>query len=1042
MLKKLFSIFAALTLGAGLWAGNTITYTATSKLSETTDKYKAGIYTGAFTVSISAHTFSNGTGTITFSGDITTIGEYAFGYSTALTSLTIPDGVTSIGTYAFRQCTGCTSITIPESVTSIETNAFCSCTGLTSLTIPDGVTSIGKDAFKDVKNIIYHGSATGSPWGAKAVNGYVEGDFIYTDNTKTTLFLYIGKGGDVNIPETVTSIKENAFYSSQVTSVTIPTSVTLIEANAFLNCTKLTSINVDAGNTHYISTDGVLFNYAKDTLIQYPRGNNRTSYTIPTGVTTIGYNAFRQCTNLTSITIPDGITEIGERAFMDCSSLTSVTIPNSVTTIGQYAFYQCFNSTSITFGNNSQLTTIGNYAFWHCSKLDSITIPKSVTTIGNDAFAFCSALDSVMFGNNSQLTTIENYAFSNCTTLTSITIPASVTSIGSSAFRSSTLLTDMYLVGENVANPTITNNPFDSPAGAKLHVQSQAVADAITSTTTPNNWNSFICSEQEPEAGKFILVVDAKQPIKPVQPAEHGTPQEWKLTDTWEGETVPTKDDDVVIEDNYIVVGGGSSDPTNAEALNITISTTSSIRVKTGSSLVIGNLTIDESKEGTAQVIVESGGKLNVGSIEDASDLNIVLEDDGEHGTGVLLFDPETPMEETPVQATVELRLPHAHYGENLYHYSYIGIPLKLNAGDFTQSNWERTPIENEEPILTAFRQWNESLGWEDASISNLVPFKGFAITNQSTHGVKYRFKGNLVGNADQELHFNKNGYNFFANSYTAPIDIETLLTSLVESDKVNATIYMFDEKETVQSVSVGDVDGYTTPKFSAIPVMQGFFILNKTNDTPTEMVDYGDAVYANNNPNSPIYYAPTREAADFSRVHITMIGESGEDDAMYLIESDDFTPEFDNGYDVVKFINAGKINLFATTAHERQSSVFTNNLNGIVLGFIANSKDVNYTLSFDELQGKVYELTDLVTGTTTLLDGTKTYAFTAEAGSTIDNRFVIYRASQTPTRMKQVVTNGVSGVYTIMGQPIGTMTDWNKLPQGVYIVNKVKVVK
>ena len=55
-------------------------------------------------------------------------------------------------------------------------------------------------------------------------------------------------------------------------------------------------------------------------------------------VTSIGENAFRDCTNLTSVTIPDSVTSIGSRAFSGCSRLTSVRIPDSVTSIENKAF--------------------------------------------------------------------------------------------------------------------------------------------------------------------------------------------------------------------------------------------------------------------------------------------------------------------------------------------------------------------------------------------------------------------------------------------------------------------------------------------------------------------------------------------------------------------------------------------------------------------------------------------------------------------------------------------------------------------------------
>ena len=139
------------------------------------------------------------------------------------------------------------------------------------------------------------------------------------------------------------------------------------------------------------------------------------------------------------------VTSIGDQAFYDCTGLSSVTIPASVTGIGDEAFYRCYNLTTVEFGANSQLTSIGHWAFYDCSNLTSITIPASVTTIGDNAFQYCSSLTTVKFEANSQLTGIGDAAFFYCSKLTSITIPASVTSIGDSAFYECSNLTSVTI---------------------------------------------------------------------------------------------------------------------------------------------------------------------------------------------------------------------------------------------------------------------------------------------------------------------------------------------------------------------------------------------------------------------------------------------------------------------------------------------------------------------------------------------------------------------------------------------------------------------
>ena len=67
-----------------------------------------------------------------------------------------------------------------------------------------------------------------------------------------------------------------------------------------------------------------------------------------------------------------------------CTGLTSVTIPDSVTSIGANAFLDCTGLTSRH--HRQQRHQHRDFAFYGCTSLTSITIPDSVTSIGDQAF--------------------------------------------------------------------------------------------------------------------------------------------------------------------------------------------------------------------------------------------------------------------------------------------------------------------------------------------------------------------------------------------------------------------------------------------------------------------------------------------------------------------------------------------------------------------------------------------------------------------------------------------------------------------------------
>jgi hypothetical protein len=125
---------------------------------------------------------------------------------------------------------------------------------------------------------------------------YSSVDGVLFNKSGNTLLEYpMGRSGDYTLPNTVTAIASEAFYS----------------------CAKLTTVM------------------------------------IPNGVASIGSYAFQYCSSLANVIMGNSITNIGYGAFSGCTSLTSVTVPNSVTTIGTYAFEDCNDLTAVYFAGNA-----------------------------------------------------------------------------------------------------------------------------------------------------------------------------------------------------------------------------------------------------------------------------------------------------------------------------------------------------------------------------------------------------------------------------------------------------------------------------------------------------------------------------------------------------------------------------------------------------------------------------------------------------------------------------------------------------------------
>ena len=261
--------------------------------------------------------------------------------------------------------------------------------------IPSNIPTIEKGAFEGCENLViycessakeagwddeWHDEQTPVYWNVtQELNQATINDIVYTVKDGKAVISGHNEGiRSATIPSSVTigssnysveSIGAKAFANaSSMSSIYIPSSIISIADNSFEGCNALTVYFEGSMTTGFsdvysrpVYENVALENIVTVNFIEYLINKNNgeaiaTSYAFglsnaaipdtisaPNGatykVTSIGNNAFQNCSGLTRVSFGANITSIGDYAFEECKGLTDyVIIPETVTHVGDWAF--------------------------------------------------------------------------------------------------------------------------------------------------------------------------------------------------------------------------------------------------------------------------------------------------------------------------------------------------------------------------------------------------------------------------------------------------------------------------------------------------------------------------------------------------------------------------------------------------------------------------------------------------------------------------------------------------------------------------------
>ena len=422
-------------------------------------------------------------------------------------------------------------------------------------------------------------------------------------------------------------------------------------------------------------------------------------------------------------------------------------------------------------------------------------------------------------------------------------------------------------------------------------------------------------------------------------------------------------------------------------------------------------MTINEGELVAYGVTIENGGSVNIqpkggltlhaGGFTNVTENNFEVQNNKE-GVGYVRVSPYfiNKVQGTMPNITVQYTTRAKAGGAKDQVWQYVGAP----GNNMQMSN---------DGVMVYL--WSETDGWVYSN-TNMTPFEGYALTRTAEGAETYSIVVQPIHD-NQTINLTKtangmNGDNLFVNSYLAPIDLTKFTTDGEDSDftgNVEKTFYLFNSgswndwqgengegaNQIIQGESAGKYHAITplgaalidaNKDQTTIPPMQGVYVV--ANGEAQIHLKYNKHVFRSTSPdmNRPMR-APQIEDENFMRVRMQVNSQNSGADRMYVIQYENTTRGYDNGYDAKNIIAQGQANIYTNEPEGQMEISIADQIDSTFIGFAAG-EDSEYTLTFTSLVGQDMYLHDLESDSLFLITEEGQYTFSAHPNSVNDMRF------------------------------------------------------